>query len=66
MGCSSSRDVDEPPPPEDAERTADRGTLRTFRPLVWALKFASLDQQFRDAMDAVDAFSADELREFEP
>ena len=66
MGCSPSRDVDEPPPPEDAERTADRATFRSLRPLVWALKLASLDQQFRDATDAVDAFSADELREFEP
>ena len=66
MGCATSRDVEEPPPTADAERTVERKTLTALRPIMWALKFASLDQQFRDAMDTVDAFSADELKEFEP
>lgn len=66
MGCTTSRDVVEPPCPDDAERSVERKTFTSLRPLVWALKFASLDQQFRDAAETVDAFSADELQEFEP
>ena len=66
MGCSSSRDVEELSPPEDVERTAERPKLKSLRPLMWALKFASLEQQFIDATDTLEAFTSAELQEFEP